>query len=215
MRSVTSDRTVRQPPLRLKRWSHALDAVGRKAFIPSRREFSARRRAVIAASLELQEREALKGLSLTAAMTSALKRRGVPDLASCVAAELGALALKIAYERWSDQPTTTTSAKSHGGHSAKCKQPMPSAETNGPPNRTLSPHSSTPSPAPLARTRRHRRSSARSLRPSGFSGSRCRLEESQGLDQSYDGSDRLGLSLLDAADPSWGGWCSPGLLTSV
>jgi AcrR family transcriptional regulator len=82
--------------------AHALDAVGRKAFTPPRREFSARRRAVIAASPELQEREALKGLTLTAAMTSALKRRGVPDLASCVAAEVGALALKIAYERWSD-----------------------------------------------------------------------------------------------------------------
>jgi AcrR family transcriptional regulator len=82
--------------------AHALDAVGRAAFTPARREFSVRRRAVIAASPELREREALKGLALTAAMTDALKRRGVPDLASCVAAELGALALKIAYERWSD-----------------------------------------------------------------------------------------------------------------
>jgi AcrR family transcriptional regulator len=82
--------------------AHALDAVGRKAFTPARRELTARRRAVIAASPELQEREALKGLSLAASMTDALKRRGVPDLASCVAAELGALAMKIAYERWSD-----------------------------------------------------------------------------------------------------------------
>jgi hypothetical protein len=81
---------------------HALDAVGREAFIPSRREFIARRRAVIAANPELQEREALKGLALVVSMTDALKRRGDPDLASCVAAELGALALKIAYERWSD-----------------------------------------------------------------------------------------------------------------
>jgi hypothetical protein len=57
---------------------------------------------VITASPELQEREALKGLRLTASMIDALKRRGVPDLTSCVAAELGALAMKIAYERWSD-----------------------------------------------------------------------------------------------------------------
>ena len=35
-------------------------------------------------------------------MTGALKRRGVPGLTSYVAAELGALAWKIAYERWSD-----------------------------------------------------------------------------------------------------------------
>jgi AcrR family transcriptional regulator len=82
--------------------AHALDEVGRNAFVPARREFAARRRAVIAANPELQEREALKGLSLTAAMTDALKRRGVPDLTACVAAQLGALALKIAYERWSD-----------------------------------------------------------------------------------------------------------------
>src|SRR5262249_28421898 len=82
--------------------AHALDAVGREAFTPARREFSAPRRSVIAASPQLQEREALKGLGLTASMTDALKRRGVPDLASCVAAELGAIALKIAYERWSD-----------------------------------------------------------------------------------------------------------------
>jgi len=82
--------------------AHALDAVGRQAFTPARREFSARRRAVIAANPELQEREALKGLGLTASMTDALNQRGVPDLTSRVAAELGALAWKIAYERWSD-----------------------------------------------------------------------------------------------------------------
>jgi len=82
--------------------AHALDAVGREAFIPARREFVARRRAVIAANPELREREALKGLGLIASMTDALGRRGVPSLTSCVAAELGALAWKIAYERWSD-----------------------------------------------------------------------------------------------------------------
>src|ERR1700692_276765 len=82
--------------------AHAMDAVGREAFTPARREFSARRRAVIATNSELQEREALKGLRLTASMADALEQRGVPDLTSRVAAELGALTLKIAYERWSD-----------------------------------------------------------------------------------------------------------------
>jgi AcrR family transcriptional regulator len=82
--------------------ANALDAVGKEAFTLARREFSARRRAVIGANPELQEREALKGLGLTASMTDALERRGIPDLTACVAAELGALALKIAYERWSD-----------------------------------------------------------------------------------------------------------------
>jgi AcrR family transcriptional regulator len=82
--------------------AHALDAAGRTAFTPARREFVARRRAVIAASPELQEREALKGLGLTASMADALSRRGVPRVTSRVAAELCALAWKIAYERWSD-----------------------------------------------------------------------------------------------------------------
>jgi protein-L-isoaspartate O-methyltransferase len=72
--------------------AQALDSVGRHAFTPARREFVARRRSVIAANPELQEREALKGLALTAAMTGALSRRGIPDLTSRVAAELGTLA---------------------------------------------------------------------------------------------------------------------------
>ncbi|MDQ7806365.1 TetR family transcriptional regulator [Amycolatopsis sp. A133] len=78
----------------------AMDAAGREAFTPERREFSAQRRSVIAAHPELQEREALKGLTITAAMTEALRRRGVPDLTACVVAELGGLAMKIGYERW-------------------------------------------------------------------------------------------------------------------
>jgi AcrR family transcriptional regulator len=82
--------------------AHVLGAVGREAFTPARREFVARRRAVIAANPELQEREALKGLGLTASMIGALERRGAPALTSRVAAELGALAWKVAYERWSD-----------------------------------------------------------------------------------------------------------------
>lgn len=82
--------------------AHALDTIGREAFPPARREFSARRRAVLDANPELREREALKALGLTATMTDALEHRGVPALTASVAAELGALAWKIAYTRWSD-----------------------------------------------------------------------------------------------------------------
>ncbi|MGH3253722.1 MAG: helix-turn-helix domain-containing protein [Trebonia sp.] len=85
----------------------ALDAVGRTAFTPARREFAARRRAVIAANPELREREALKGLGLIASMAGALSGRGVPDLTSRVTAQLCALAWEIAYERWSDTDTDT------------------------------------------------------------------------------------------------------------
>ncbi|GCD95883.1 TetR/AcrR family transcriptional regulator [Embleya hyalina] len=82
--------------------AHALEVIGAEVFTSDRREFGARRSAAIAANPELREREALKGLRVTASMTDALKRRGVPDLAARVAAELGALAWKIAYERWTD-----------------------------------------------------------------------------------------------------------------
>lgn len=82
--------------------AHALDLIGREAFTSDRRAFGARRRAVIAANPELREREALKGLRLTAQMIESLERRGVPSLTARVAAELGALAWDLAYARWSD-----------------------------------------------------------------------------------------------------------------
>ncbi len=84
--------------------AHALDALGAEVFTLARRELVARRRAAIAAAPELQEREALKGLGLTAAMTDALARRGVPDLTACVAAQLGAVASRIAFDLWSERP---------------------------------------------------------------------------------------------------------------
>lgn len=82
--------------------AHALETIGREVFTADRRAFGARRRAVIAADPELREREALKGLGLVDSMIEALRRRGVPGLAARVAAELGALAWSIAYDRWSD-----------------------------------------------------------------------------------------------------------------
>jgi AcrR family transcriptional regulator len=82
--------------------AYALDAIGKEAFTPARREFVARRRAVIAANPELQEREALKALSLTTSMIDALKRRGVFNLTAHVASQLGSLAWKVAYDRWID-----------------------------------------------------------------------------------------------------------------
>ena len=84
----------------LEALASAMDAIGREFFTPDRREFTARRRAVIAANPELREREALKGLRLTAAISDSLKRRGVPELTARAAAELGALAFELAYDRW-------------------------------------------------------------------------------------------------------------------
>jgi AcrR family transcriptional regulator len=105
--------------------AHALEAIGRQAFTPDRRTFTARRRAVIAANPELREREALKGLGLTASTVDALKRRGVPDLTARVAAELGALALNVAYERWTD----TTDGDDFGEVARRALSDLQSAST--------------------------------------------------------------------------------------
>ncbi len=69
------------------------------------REIAPRLKAAIAASAELQERDALKTVSLAAAMTDALIARGVPDPTAALASELGVLAFKRAYAEWSDGDT--------------------------------------------------------------------------------------------------------------
>jgi AcrR family transcriptional regulator len=84
----------------LKAIAHALDAAGQQVFTPASRDFAARRRAVIDASAELREREALKGLALVASIAEALRQRGVADITAQMAAQTGTLALKLAYDRW-------------------------------------------------------------------------------------------------------------------
>jgi hypothetical protein len=56
---------------------------------PMNRELGPRLKAAIAASAELQERDALKSVGLPAAMTNALKARGVPDPIAQLASEMG------------------------------------------------------------------------------------------------------------------------------
>lgn len=65
------------------------------------RDLGPRMKAAIAASSELQERDALKSVGLVAAMTAALIARGVPDPTAHLAAELGLLAFKRGYTQWS------------------------------------------------------------------------------------------------------------------
>jgi AcrR family transcriptional regulator len=69
---------------------------------PANRDLGPRLKAAIAASTELQERDALKSISLAAAMTTALLARGVPDPTAQLAGELGLLAFKRGYSRWSE-----------------------------------------------------------------------------------------------------------------
>ncbi|WP_280847029.1 MULTISPECIES: TetR/AcrR family transcriptional regulator [unclassified Streptomyces] len=69
---------------------------------PMSRELAPRLKAAVAASAELQERDALKSVSLAAAMTSALIARGTPDPTAALAGELGVLAFKRGYAQWSE-----------------------------------------------------------------------------------------------------------------
>ncbi|QHA08318.1 TetR family transcriptional regulator [Streptomyces broussonetiae] len=69
---------------------------------PVNRELGPRLEAAVAASTELQERDALKSVGLAAAMTAALIARGVPGPTAHVAGELGVLAFKQGYARWSE-----------------------------------------------------------------------------------------------------------------
>jgi len=69
---------------------------------PANRELGPRLKAAVAASTDLQARDALKSVSLAAAMTAALIARGVPDPTAHLAGELGVLAFKRGYAQWSE-----------------------------------------------------------------------------------------------------------------
>jgi AcrR family transcriptional regulator len=68
--------------------------------LQSRREFSLRRQAIIAANAELQERELIKLASLAAAIAEALRGRGVDDAAASLIGETGIAVFRTAFERW-------------------------------------------------------------------------------------------------------------------
>jgi len=68
---------------------------------PANRALGPRLKAAVAASAELQERDALKSIGLAAAMTDALIARGVPEATAHLAGEMGVLAFKRGYAHWS------------------------------------------------------------------------------------------------------------------
>jgi AcrR family transcriptional regulator len=72
------------------------------AFTSFNRDLAPRLKAAIAASTELQERNALKQIGLARATAEALRARGIPEPTAVLAAELGALAFKTAYARWGE-----------------------------------------------------------------------------------------------------------------
>lgn len=91
----------------------ALDALT-GSFTAEQRGFGPRLLAVIAGAPELQERATFKRAALAAALTTALRKRGVPDLTASLAADLGARAFGRAFDRWiepSSQQTLTELAR--------------------------------------------------------------------------------------------------------
>jgi AcrR family transcriptional regulator len=70
------------------------------AFTPDRHDLAPRRRAVIAAHSELQERELLKRARFASAMAEALRARGADEATARLAAVVGVLAFSTAYARW-------------------------------------------------------------------------------------------------------------------
>ncbi|KRC48892.1 MULTISPECIES: TetR/AcrR family transcriptional regulator [unclassified Nocardioides] len=73
-----------------------------EAFGPMNREIAPQMKAAIASSAELQEREALKRIGLSVAMTEALVARGFAEPVAHLAAEMGVLAFKQGYAAWVD-----------------------------------------------------------------------------------------------------------------
>jgi AcrR family transcriptional regulator len=85
----------------------ALDALT-ASFTAQQRDFGPRLLTVIAANSELQERATFKSAALAAALTTALGKRGVPELTASLAAELGVRAFHGAFERWIDPASQLT-----------------------------------------------------------------------------------------------------------
>jgi AcrR family transcriptional regulator len=75
-----------------------LEAAG--ALMQEGGQLARQRQAIIAASVELQERELIKLASLASALAMALRRRGVEDPIASLTAEAGIAVFKVAFERY-------------------------------------------------------------------------------------------------------------------
>ncbi|WP_225101788.1 TetR family transcriptional regulator [Streptomyces sp. CoH27] len=76
-----------------------------------REDLVRQRQAVIAANPELQERELAKLAALAATLAQALREHGLDTTTAALAAEIGIAALKVAYERWVNDPDQRTLAQ--------------------------------------------------------------------------------------------------------
>jgi len=81
----------------------ALDAAA--ARFEEFREFAGPRHRIIASSPELQERELIKGASLAAGMSRALRARGLKETTATLAARTGILVMQVTFEQWVGDPS--------------------------------------------------------------------------------------------------------------
>ncbi len=69
-----------------------------------RRDLARERQRLVAAHADLRERELIKRATLTAALAQALQRRGVPEPAASLAADMGMTVFHVGFARWLDDP---------------------------------------------------------------------------------------------------------------
>jgi hypothetical protein len=86
----------------------AIDAAGAAveaaaALLEDRRHLARQRQSVISANAELQERERIKLASLASVLERGLSRRGAGPADATLAAEMGIVVFRIAFERWIDE----------------------------------------------------------------------------------------------------------------
>jgi AcrR family transcriptional regulator len=79
----------------------AFEAAG--ALLQERRDYALQRQTVIAANVELQERELIKLATLGSALADELRRRGVAGPAAMLTAQAGVAVFRVAFERWVSQ----------------------------------------------------------------------------------------------------------------
>ncbi len=75
-------------------------AAAATAMTPQLHAAATRRRSVVAANSELQERGLLKHARTTESITAALRGRGVDELTARLGSQTGMLAFSVAFERW-------------------------------------------------------------------------------------------------------------------
>jgi len=84
----------------------ALDVAG--DLLQERRDFARQRHTIISSSAELRERELIKLASLSAAVASALRDRGVAEPTASLTGEVAITVFKVGFERWVTPNETRT-----------------------------------------------------------------------------------------------------------